>query len=173
MTAGGFLLMRHGETNWPLVNVRRLPGHANDLAPLTSAGVEEVRRRCGELRGIPLRYVVSSPMTRAVQSAAIAAGCLNLPLHVELDLHEWVPDLTFNWTDPSQVDRPLTALWAGIEPVDFDGPPYESRHDLAARIRQVLGRHAGDDPVLVLTHAVAIWSVTGRRLDTAAVTWLT
>jgi uncharacterized phosphatase len=163
--------MRHGETDWPLVNGRRLRGAANDLAPLTALGVAQIERHAGLLVGHGIRYVISSPMTRALQSASIAAQRLAVPLNVEFDLHEWVPDLTYLWTDPWQVDRALDAIWAGVPTEEFDGPPFEQELAVRARVESVLCRHAASGPVLVLTHGVAIWSVTGRRIEPGQYFW--
>lgn len=39
--------------------------------------------------------IVSSPYTRCLQTAAIVSRIRNIPLKVEVDLHEWIPDLLF------------------------------------------------------------------------------
>jgi hypothetical protein len=43
--------------------------------------------------------VVSSPMPRALHTAAIVAAAARLPLTVELDLREWLPHVEFAWRD--------------------------------------------------------------------------
>jgi broad specificity phosphatase PhoE len=165
--------MRHGEADWPLVNDRRLRGAANDLVPLTPTGITQVARQADRLAGHAIRYVVSSPMTRALQSAGIAARRLSVEVRVEFDLHEWVPDLTYLWTDPGQVDRALAAMRAGVPPEAFDGAPFEHQDDLRARVGAALDRHVAAGPVLVVTHGVVIWSVTGRRIKPAEHVWWT
>ncbi len=165
------VLMRHGDADWPLVNGRRLRGGANDLVPLTPGGVAQIEQQADLLAVHDFQYVVSSPMTRALQSASIAAQRLGVQLRVEFDLHEWVPDLTYLWTEPCQVDRALDAMRAGVAPEEFNGPPFERESDLRARVKAALRRHAATRPVLVVTHGVVIWSVTGRRIETAEHVW--
>lgn len=169
--AAQLVLMRHGEADWPLVNGRRLRGAANDLAPLTSRGIAQVERQADLLAVHNIQYVVSSPMTRALQSASIAAQRLAVQLRVEFDLHEWVPDLTYLWTEPSQIEGALDAMRAGVAPEDFNGPPYENESDLRARAKTAMLRHAAPGPVLVVTHGIVIWSVTGRQIEPSEYVW--
>lgn len=42
-------------------------------------------------------WFVSSPYTRALQTAAIISQKTNIDITVEMDLHEWMPDLTFQY----------------------------------------------------------------------------
>ena len=92
---GTVYLVRHGETDWALVNGRRLIGAANDLAPLTSEGIRQILAAAERLRRERVGLLLASPMTRALQSAALLSRVLDVPLQVEFDLHEWVPDLTY------------------------------------------------------------------------------
>jgi broad specificity phosphatase PhoE len=66
-----FYLVRHAETNWTLVNDRQLVGAANDLAPLTEVGVHQVEALTERLRAQSLRFILTSPMTRAMHTAAL------------------------------------------------------------------------------------------------------
>jgi broad specificity phosphatase PhoE len=118
--------MRHGETDWSLVNALRLPGVANDLAPLTARGRAEAGAAAEEVQ---YDLVVSSPMTRALQTAATIAG-MGSDLEVNFDLREWLPDSTYSWTSPEEVaaayldmrrfvtrSTPPAAKWEPLESV--------------------------------------------------------
>ena len=105
-----FHLMRHGETRWDLANERGLKGWGNDLVPLSALGVEQIEGAVAALRPITPRLVLSSPMTRALQSAAVASRALDLPLVVDFDLHEWSPDTDFTWDSAKTV----TAAYAEL-----------------------------------------------------------
>src|SRR4051794_3116079 len=85
---GTVYLVRHGETDWALVNGRRLIGAANDLAPLTSEGTSQILAAAERLRDERVGLLLASPMTRALQSAALLSRVLDVPLQVEFDLHE-------------------------------------------------------------------------------------
>lgn len=63
-------LMRHGKAG------ARTPSPADSARALTAAGTREVKRTAAGLRraGIAFAYVASSPLTRAMQTAKIAAA---------------------------------------------------------------------------------------------------
>ena len=41
------------------------------------------------------QLIVSSPYTRALQTASIISRAVDIPLQVEMELHEWLPDLNY------------------------------------------------------------------------------
>lgn len=90
-------LVRHGEAAWESMNARNLPGAINDLVPLTAAGMGHADQAAEQLRGISTGAVVSSPMTRALQTAATIAARSALPLSVDFELREWLVDDTYRW----------------------------------------------------------------------------
>jgi len=96
---GVFLLMRHGSVDYD-AQPGRFRGHGIDLLPLTPTGVVEAEDLAVLLakRG-DVDAIISSPMTRSLQTAMILSWRLQLRVQVELDLHEWVPDLSQQWTD--------------------------------------------------------------------------
>ena len=105
------ILLRHGETAWDLVNAQGWPGAANDLAPLTPSGVRQAEGAADALSREAGQRVLTSPMTRAMQTASIVAARLGVPLQVELDLREWCPDQTYRWTTSGEV---FAAMAAGV-----------------------------------------------------------
>jgi broad specificity phosphatase PhoE len=158
-----FLLLRHGETDWPAVNAHGWPGAANDLAPLTPAGVDQAEEAAQEVADPDISLVLSSPMTRAMQTAAIVAARLDLPLGVELDLREWLPDESFAWTQGEQVMAAYEDMLrcGGARPADH---PYqwEPLDSVRSRARATLQRYRRRSTVLVVTHEVFIHAVTGH-----------
>lgn len=73
--AGGVtevFLARHGETEWNRAGRRQ--GQLD--APLTPAGMADVRRVANGLRGLPIDAVFSSPLGRALASAQLYADAL-------------------------------------------------------------------------------------------------
>jgi uncharacterized phosphatase len=99
-----FRLIRHGEAEYGLAEERRLKGIGRDLVPLTPAGVQQVEELAKVLPE-PLTLLISSPMTRALQSTAILAARLSVPVQVEFDLHEWMPDLGCTYDSLDSVVR--------------------------------------------------------------------
>jgi broad specificity phosphatase PhoE len=165
-------LVRHGETDWALVNQRRLIGAANDLAPLTDEGARQILAAAERLRRAHVGLLLASPMTRALQSAALLSRALEVPLHVEFDLHEWVPDLTYSWDSPAQVVAAYEDLLrAGGEwPAEDPRPRWEPRSAVRRRVQGVLARYAGlDTTIAVVTHAGVITALTGHDAALAEV----
>ena len=67
-------LIRHGETDWN--HQKRRQGRRD--VPLNDQGREQMRR-CGELiEGLPADAIITSPLSRAVESAEILAECMGL-----------------------------------------------------------------------------------------------
>lgn len=76
-------LIRHGETEWSLSG--RHTGRT-DIA-LTANGADEARELGKRLQGIPFAYVLTSPLTRALQTCDLAS--LSNVRKIEPDLAEW------------------------------------------------------------------------------------
>lgn len=84
------VLVRHGSTKWN--DRKRIQGRSS--LPLTVKGRDQVSALVPILKGSDTRIVISSPTTRAYQSAKIIADALGLELvldddFVELDVGEW------------------------------------------------------------------------------------
>src|ERR1700689_2903332 len=67
-------LLRHGEADYSLIRDRNWPGATADLAPLTVRGTRQAAQAAQRLSAVGVTQIVSSPMTRALQTAAILAG---------------------------------------------------------------------------------------------------
>lgn len=83
-------LLRHGEND---VMARRLAGRLPGTH-LNRRGQEQAQRVADKLSGQPIRAVFSSPMERALETAAPLAAALGLPVRVldglnEVDYGEW------------------------------------------------------------------------------------
>jgi broad specificity phosphatase PhoE len=159
------ILLRHGETAWDLVNAHGWPGAANDLAPLSPAGIRQAGAAAEALAGRPVDRVLTSPMTRAMQTASVVGARLGVPLQVELDLREWCPDQTYRWTTSAEVFTAYDDLLAhdGLRP---EGHPlrWESLPEVRARVRAVLAPYAEDSALVVaVCHEVVIHALTGEQ----------
>jgi broad specificity phosphatase PhoE len=163
MVAMSVILLRHGETAWDLVNAHGWPGAANDLAPLTPTGVRQAGVVAEALSGQPVDLVLTSPMTRAMQTASIVGARLGVPLQVELDLREWCPDQTYRWTTSAEVFSAYDDLLAhdGLRP-ERHRLRWESLSEVRARARAVLEPYAEASPLVVaVCHEVVIHALTG------------
>jgi broad specificity phosphatase PhoE len=145
------ILVRHGQTEWN--RVERFRGRAD--VPLNETGLAQAeatgRRVAAEWT---IAAVYTSPLSRAVKTAAAIAGHFNLPVQAhpglaDIDYGEWQgltpaevqqrwPDQLFNWINqPEQARIP-----AGETLADLRARAMQSVNELAAR-------HAGETIALV------------------------
>ncbi|GAA3132536.1 broad specificity phosphatase PhoE [Kribbella aluminosa] len=158
------LLVRHGEADGTQLDEEGWWGPARDFAPLSALGVQQAQEAGRRLRGCGAARIIASPMTRALQTAALIAAETQLPLTaVDVDLREWLPDNTLTW-------RSSQALAAIDDCAKHNGtwPPGESRawEPHASVRRRALGalrRHATGAPFIAVCHSVVIETLTGTR----------
>jgi broad specificity phosphatase PhoE len=107
-------------------------------------------------------------MTRALQTAAILAGRLTLPVSVQFDLREWLPDRTFSWRTAEEI-RAAVSDFDAFDGEWPDGRPraWEPLSHLRARctaaLRDAISDLTEHEVVIVVAHEMVIWSLTGHR----------
>lgn len=171
-----FLLVRHGHTdaNGGPAGMR-LSGWTD--TPLSSRGEEDARRVAAALqREHEVVALYSSPLRRALHTAAPIAEVLGLTLQVEDGLRE----IFCGEVDGESVahvqaryaefwTRNLQERWE-----DFRWPGGESYREFRARclwtLRRLAGRHPGDR-VIVVTHAGFISQVLGWTAGVSCARW--
>jgi broad specificity phosphatase PhoE len=79
-----FLFLRHGQTDWNLQG--RLQGHSD--IPLNETGLSQAHSAAGRLSDRGIELVISSPLIRALKTAAIVAERIQRPLRVDSRLME-------------------------------------------------------------------------------------
>jgi len=162
-----FYLVRHAEPQYDLAESKRLKGGVRDWVPLTEVGKTQAFAVAEELLGVDsANYILSSPMTRALHTAAIIAGRIRKPLHVEFDLHEWLPDLAHEYNDFGFVIQQQKEL----EEHNGEWPlgevrAWEPLSKLRTRVLSVLSRNKCDKPVIVVCHGMVIYALTGEKLS--------
>jgi len=162
-------LVRHGEADYDQVRERRWPGSMADLAPLTPRGYQQAAAAAAQLAGVRAVKLVSSPFTRAMHTASVIGRHVGLPVEVELDLHEWLPDGTFSWREHAEV-RALFADFesSGGEWPDGERRPWEPLSSVRRRSSGALGRTAGSvgdsGSLIAVCHEMVIRSVTGETV---------
>jgi probable phosphoglycerate mutase len=128
---GELWLVRHGETEW--TESGRHTSHT-DVA-LTPTGREQATSVGGFLAGRPFAVVLSSPMTRSIDTCRLAG--YGDRLEVDDDLKEWdYGDYEGRTTAEIREERPGWTVWAG-------SPGGEPLDDAAARARRVIERASG------------------------------
>ena len=85
-----FYLVRHGQTDYSERNKKIYQGFGVNLSPLSTDGVKEIINTSKDKRLCEACVILSSPYTRAVQTAAILSKELQIDISIETDLHEWM-----------------------------------------------------------------------------------
>lgn len=151
------LFVRHAQPDYAPVTSRKYKGHGRDLAPLSDEGVDQAYYTALDPRFEGAELIVSSPYTRALQTAAIISRLCNLPLRVEVDLHEWIVDLNFDFDNYRFVREAAKEAekYGGI-PNDQCVYQWESYRSLADRAFRVLDQYRQHKKLIVVTHGILI-----------------
>lgn len=159
------IFVRHGETDYSLADQRELTTIEMNFCPLTEEGMKQAEEAAINQSLQPGNLIISSPYTRALQTAEILNRQLELPLRVEFDLHEWNIDLEGKYlTREEQRDR-IEDFFAhkGVYP-EGEKKPWESLGHLRKRFRGAIGKYKEYSPVIVVCHGMIIQCQT-RFLD--------
>ncbi|TCH99892.1 histidine phosphatase family protein [Roseococcus sp. SYP-B2431] len=140
-----FWYLRHGETDWNAEG--RSQGNVD--IPLNHVGILQAKRAAKTLHPVPIRTIVSSPLSRAKDTADMAAEVLKLPVLVDEDLREvnfgvQEGEPMGDWYDDWIADR-------------FTPEGAETFAQLRARCVRAINRATAlPGPVLVVAHG-ALW----------------
>ena len=165
------ILVRHAESEWNrhFSRTRIDPGIPDP--PLTATGRRQAARLIDRLAEANVRRLVASPYRRALETAAIVARELRLPITVEPLVRE---RCVFS-CDLGSAPRQLAALWPHLDFAHLEeewwGAPAESEASLGQRCAAF---RLKTDPLpdrwqtAVITHWGVIRALTGHELTNAA-----
>ena len=155
-----FYLIRHGRTNDTQRDTKIYLGFGVNLAPLSNNGVLEIENTAkdGRLRGADI--ILSSPYTRALQTAAILSKELQADIIVETDLHEWMANKNYIYepNDRAELNYKEFVDFAGVYP-DGQEKDWEDMERLKGRILPVLNKYKRYHKVIVACHGMIIQSL--------------
>jgi len=154
-----FILIRHGEPRYDEIVNKGIYGMAYNFGRLTDNGVVQAKRVANDQRLKESDIIISSPFTRSLQTAANIASHLGLDVIVEHDLHEWLPDLNPNRDIDGQQAFELYMQNQG-QLVSSTGFNYETYDMIKKRIELVLLKYTHYKKVIVVSHGIAMSSVT-------------
>lgn len=92
-----FYLIRHGKPDYTYGDTHGFIGQGHDLAPLEIERIGEVKETAKDKRLKEAQIIISSPYTRALQTASIISKETGIDIIVEPDIREWQPDLTYQY----------------------------------------------------------------------------
>ncbi|MGI6462069.1 MAG: histidine phosphatase family protein [Candidatus Scatomorpha sp.] len=90
-----FYFIRHGKTDYSERNTKIYQGFGVNLSKLSELGVSQVKEAAKDERLKGADLILSSPYTRALQTAAILSKELGADIVVESDLHEWLANKNY------------------------------------------------------------------------------
>lgn len=161
------VLIRHGKPDYAPVDERGFIGHGRSLAPLTEEGVRQAEAAASSTQLDDVELIVVSPLTRALQTAAIISRNTGIPLTVEVDLREWEPDLTYQYGTSEESFALHQDFWQcrGEYP-EGEKRRWEPIHAIVQRIDPVYRRYfeAGYKKIAVVAHGGIIRRMTGKGI---------
>jgi broad specificity phosphatase PhoE len=154
-----FILIRHGEPRYDEVIERGYVGMGYEFGKLTENGVFQAEMRAKDPLLKDAEIIISSPYTRALQTAAIISRLTNIPLTVENDLHEWMPDTKFIY---DYEIGPVFKEYFEAKGVRNLGHKYrwESYADVKKRVELTLIKYKEYKKVIVVCHGIVMSSLT-------------
>jgi broad specificity phosphatase PhoE len=165
-------LARHGQTMFNVVfgKTKRDPGIEDP--PLTDEGFRQADDLAHELLDRGVTNILSSPYTRALQTARAVANRLDVPVVVEADVRE----RTAYVCDVGTATGDLSALWPHLDFAHLDeiwwNQAEETIPEFHDRCSAFRGRMIGADDwetTAVITHWGFIRSMTGIRTGNAEI----
>lgn len=157
-----FYFLRHGESDDINRNKKIYQGFGVNLLPLSKAGVEQIKAACKDKRLQRADIILSSPYTRAVQTAAILSKELGADIVIETDLHEWLANKNFIYEDEKTAFAYHKAYYEnnGKYP-DCKDEPWETAEMIKNRVLKVLKKYSHYKKVIVAAHGMMIETVAG------------
>jgi broad specificity phosphatase PhoE len=157
-----FLLMRHAQPDFSGLERLNAAGWPVDIAPLASSGEQQVAERLSQILEFGPEVVIASPVTRALHTAALLLAELHIPLKVEFDLYDWLPDLRLQRLTVDELRRrqsefnSLKGEWPAGET-----RLWETASSMQHRVLAVLRKYCGYSRVLAVFHQEPIQVLTG------------
>lgn len=157
-----FYLIRHGKTDYSERNRKIYQGFGVNLAPLSQEGIQEIKHTAEDkrLRGADL--ILSSPYTRAVQTAAILSKELQIEIAIETDLHEWMANKHYIYEDDEKAEKSYGEFveYQGNYPAGSQRD-WEDMESMRRRILPVLEKYKHHEKIIVACHGMFIQSLCG------------
>ena len=164
----GMILLRHGQSEFNLhfTATRRDPGIEDPR--LTELGQQQAEAAADALAGEPIRRIVASPYTRALQTAAPVARRLKLPVLVTAAVRE-----RYAFTcDVGSAVPVLAAAWPSHDFSALDDPWWPTASEPEAhvvaranRFRADMAAHPQWRETLVVSHWGFILALTGTSVQ--------
>ncbi|MGZ3298047.1 MAG: histidine phosphatase family protein [Asticcacaulis sp.] len=160
-----FFVLRHGQTDWNLQ--ARLQG-STDI-PLNDTGREQARQAAERLHGLGITRIVSSPLSRALETARIVGERLGLAPDIDGRLIERNFGL-FEGLTLDEVRRERIEMRTHMNPkADLDGKHYpdnaEPLGDVIDRVFDCVEAYRERDVCLFVCHGIPFRAISRKFLN--------
>ncbi len=169
--ANRILLWRHGQTDWNTVN--RFQGHSD--IPLNTVGQYQVKHAASILVGMQPTKIISSDLSRAIDTAQALGDLTNLKVEIDIDLRETNGGL---WEGKTGAENRAEDFQNFVRWIDGEDNPAgttgEKRSDVATRAVSAIKRALGDldnQLLVVTTHGGTARCVLGSLLNLPMANW--
>lgn len=159
------VFIRHGEPNFDDVDYRGFIGQGRELASLTPDGIAKAEQVSKNPLLDGAELIVSSPYTRALQTAAVISKNTGLEIAVETDLHEQIFDKTFMVKGAEEAKAlNLDFIKYMGEAPNNETKNWESITEIISRIKPVADKYydLGYKKIVVVAHGGIIRRFTGK-----------
>lgn len=156
-----FYLIRHGKADYSYGDKHGFIGQGHDFAPLKQDRIKEVIETSKDLRLKKAEIIISSPYTRALQTASIISKETGLEIIVEPDIREWQPDLTYQYKDSIEMKEYYRDYIEnkGKYP-NNEIRKWETKEHLKNRVMSVINKYKDKyDTVIVVAHKMAFQAI--------------
>ena len=157
------IFVRHGEPDYHELEEHFYTGFGMDLAPLSEKG----RQQAQELSKNPLfgsaDILVSSAVTRALETASYVACATGLPLRVAPLLHEW----QVYESGVENFEKARTLFLENNGSLPPNSPiQYETATEMKSRFLECMSKYRDYQTVIVVTHRMLIRQfVANEKID--------
>ena len=143
------IFVRHGEPDYRELEERSYTGFGMDLAPLSKEGRQQAQELCQNPLLGSADILVSSAVTRALETAFYVSCATGLPLRVEPLLHEW--QVYESGIENFEKARTLFLENKG-ELLPNSPIQYETAAEMKSRFLESMAKYRDYQTVIVVTH---------------------
>ena len=157
------IFVRHGEPDYCELEERSYTGFGIDLAPLSEKGRQQAQELSKDPYLSSAEIIVSSAVTRALETASYVACATGLPLRVEPILHEW--QVYESGIDNFEKARTLFLENNGSLPPNCP-IQYETAIEMKTRFLECMAKYREHQTVVVVAHRMLMRQfVPNEKID--------
>lgn len=150
------LFVRHSEPDYSMLDGKSsYTGFGRDLAPLSENGRAIAAAMAKDSRLSQAQVVISSSVTRALETATYIVCERHLPLLVEPFFHEWRPDMTGKNATAEEAMRAAQQYKECNGEWSMDSPVrYETAAEMKERFLMALEKYRSYDCIAIVCHGM-------------------